>query len=51
MSGRTGRYINGLGQECFNSIANALALLQLCTKPMIYTFAVYMIKKTKTTSP
>ena len=26
-------YINGLVQDCSNSIANALGLLQSCTKP------------------
>ena len=28
-------YINGLVQDCCNSIANALELLQLCSKPLI----------------
>ena len=28
--------INGLMQNCSNSIANALVLLQICTKPSIY---------------
>ena len=28
--------INGLSQDCSNSIANALELLQSCTKPSIY---------------
>ena len=28
-------YINGLVQDCSNSIANALELLQSCTKPSI----------------
>ena len=31
-------YINGLVQDCGNSIANTLELLQSCTKPMIYVF-------------
>ena len=26
-------YIDGLAQDCSNSIANALELLQFCTKP------------------
>ena len=30
-------YINGLVQDCSNSIANALELLQSSTKPSIYT--------------
>ena len=29
-------YIDGLVQDCNNSIANALELLQSCTKPSIY---------------
>ena len=29
-------HINGLVQDCSNSIANALELLQSCTKPSIY---------------
>ena len=29
-------YINGLVQECSNSTANALELLQSCTKPLIH---------------
>ena len=29
--------IDGLVQDCSNSIANALELLQSCTKPLIYT--------------
>ena len=28
-------YINGLVQDCSNSIANAMELLQPCTKPSI----------------
>ena len=28
-------YIDGLLQDCSNSIANALELLQSCTKPLI----------------
>ena len=28
--------IEGLAQDCSNSIANALELLQSCTKPLIY---------------
>ena len=30
------QYINGLVQDCSNSIANALELLQSCTKPSIW---------------
>ena len=30
-------YINGLVQDCSNTIANALELLQSCTKPSIYS--------------
>ena len=30
-------YIDGLVQDCSNSIANALELLQSCTKPSIYS--------------
>ena len=33
------KYIDGLVQDCSNSIANALELLQSCTKPSIYAFA------------
>ena len=29
-------HINGLVQDCSNSIANALELLQSCTKPLIW---------------
>ena len=29
------KYIDGLMQDCINSIANALELLQSCTKPLI----------------
>ena len=28
-------YINGLGQDCINSSALAMELLQSCTKPLI----------------
>ena len=31
-----GPSIDGLAQDCSNSIANALELLQSCTKPLIY---------------
>ena len=31
----TDAYIDGLVQNCSNSIANALELLQSCTKPLI----------------
>ena len=30
-------YIDVLEQDCSNSIANALELLQSCTKPSIYS--------------
>ena len=30
-------YIDGLAQDCSNSIANALELLQSCVKPSIFT--------------
>ena len=33
----SGDYIDGLVQDCSNSIANALELLQSCTKPSIYS--------------
>ena len=29
-------YIDGLVQDCSNSIANALELLQSCTNPLIW---------------
>ena len=29
-------HIDGLVQDCSNSIANALELLQSCTEPLIY---------------
>ena len=32
----TNAYINGLVQDCSNSSADALELLQFCTKPLIY---------------
>ena len=31
-------YIDGLVQDCSNSIAGALELLQSCTKPSIYVY-------------
>ena len=31
-------YIDGLVQDCSNSIANELELLQSCTKPSIYIY-------------
>ena len=31
----TNHHIDGLVQDCSNSIANALELLQSCTKPLI----------------
>ena len=33
-------HFDGLVQDCSNSIANALELLQSCTKPSIYAFKV-----------
>ena len=33
--GQTDAYFDGLVQDCSNSIANALELLQSCTKPSI----------------
>ena len=35
-------YFDGLVQECSNSIANALELLQSCTKPSIHVFHLSM---------
>ena len=32
----TGHYLNGLVQDCSNSIANALELLQSCIKPSVW---------------
>ena len=37
-------YINGLVQDCSNSSANALELLQSCAKPSICSFC-YLMKK------
>ena len=31
-----GVHVHGLVQDCSNSIANALELLQSCTKPLMY---------------
>ena len=31
------QYIKGLVQDCSNSIANTLELLQSCTEPLIYS--------------
>ena len=31
------QYIDGLVQDCNTSIANALEILQSCTKPLIYS--------------
>ena len=36
-------YIDGLVQDCSNSIANALELLQSCTKPSIYALVSWVI--------
>ena len=33
-------YIDGLVQDCSNSIANALELLQSCTKPTISLYSI-----------
>ena len=35
------QYIDGLEQDCSNSIANALVLLQSCTKPPTYNILVW----------
>ena len=32
--------VDGLAQDCSNSIANALVLLQSCTKPLICSTAI-----------
>ena len=37
------KYIDGLVQDCSNSIANALELLQSCTKPLIYNVHMLII--------
>ena len=36
-------HFSGLVQDCSNSIANAMELLQLCTKPLIYINFVYFL--------
>ena len=36
-------YIDGLVQDCSNSIAYALELLQFCTKPSIYSTCMYVL--------
>ena len=36
-------HIEGLAQHCSNSIANALELLQFCTKPSICSLAIQVI--------
>ena len=36
-------YIDGLVQDCSNSIANALELLQSCTKPYIYALPGFIV--------
>ena len=33
--------IDGLMQDCSNSIANALELMQSCTKPLIYSWSIH----------
>ena len=35
-------YLDGLMQDCSNSIANALELLQSCTKPAICTYLLHI---------
>ena len=35
-------YINGLVQDCSNSSALAMELLQSCTKPSIYAYVIYI---------
>ena len=35
-------HIIGSAQDCSNSIANALELLQFCTKQLIYLLAFYI---------
>ena len=37
-------YIDGLVQDCSNSIANALELLQSCNEPSIYIYESYIHK-------
>ena len=39
-------YLDGLVQDCSNSIANALELLQSCTKPLIHVLAAEIYDKT-----
>ena len=39
-------YIDGLVQDCSNSIANALELVQSCTKPSIYNGNFCMVYET-----
>ena len=36
-------YFDGLVQDCSNSSANALELLQSCTKPLIYSFDFFCV--------
>ena len=35
-------YIDGLVQDCSNSIGNAMELLQSYTKPSLYCWAIYL---------
>ena len=35
-------YIDGFMQNCSNSIANALELLQSCSKPLMYSCAIFL---------
>ena len=39
-------YLDGLVQDCSNSIAKALELLQSCTKPSIYHMSIQQQCKT-----
>ena len=40
-SGTAHAYFEGLMQDCINSIANVLELLQSCTKPSIVLFFLF----------
>ena len=41
VGGKSLVYMDGLGQDCVNSIAKALELLQSCTKPLM--LSIYML--------
>ena len=43
-------HLNGLVQDCSNSSANALELLQFCTKPLICDWDERMFSKTSPTT-